>query len=253
MKRAFFVFSSILFLSILTAFTPSKMQQNSNANPIVYKLMEIGYMWNFLSEAYEPVKERDDTWLNVGLRSKYATAKKYASLEIIETTFETPVFVRGPHNGEMNFNSKTSFGYYNPAFISKLKSNIEVALKHPLFKSVIKQTYDQYFKSTALTYMDAYRFLNDNPEKLTALKTKYLLEIAKPGGTSKGSFQEEFRAYADNGYFLNDTERKEYETKNPNADWYEKVSAPSFWLRRSIDGTSQQFFELLDMIVVKME
>ena len=210
-------------------------------------------MWDFLNQEYEPIMGRDDTWLNAGFRSKYATAKKYASLEIIETTFGIPVFVRGPHKGDMNFNSKTSFGYYNPEFISKLKSNIEIALRYPVFKKVIKQTYRQYFKSMALTYKDAYRFLNDDPEKLAELKAKYLLELAKPEGTSNGSFQEEFRDYADNGYFSDDAERREYKIKNPNANWYEQVTAPSFWLRRSIDGTSQQIFELLDMIITEME
>lgn len=253
MKRVIFIFSGIFFLSILTAFSPNKLQQNSDADPIIYKLMEIGYMWGFLSQEYEPIRDRDDTWLNVGFRSKYATAKKYASLEIIEATFGTPVFIRGPHTGDMNFNSKTSFGYYNPEFISQLKSNIEIALKYPVFKKAAKEAYNQYFKSMALTYKDAYRFLNDDPQRLAELKTKYLLELAKPEGTSNGSLQEEFSDYADNKHFSNDAKRREYKMKNPNADWYEKITAPSFWLRRSIDGTSQQIFELLNMIITEME
>ena len=253
MKRILPVFSGILFLLILTAFTPPKVKQISDADPMVYKLMEIGFMWDFLSQDYEPVMERDDTWLTSGFRSKYATAKKYASLEIIETAFGIPVFVRGPHNGDMNFNSKTSFGYYNPAFISELKSAIEIALKNTVFKRVIKQTYQQYFKGMALTYKDAYHFLNDDAEKLAALKTRYLLDLANPQGTTNGSLQEEFRDYADNGYVAGGVNRKKQKLKNPNSDWYEEVTAPSFWLRRSIDGTSRQIYELLEMIITEME
>lgn len=253
MRRVIFIFFSVLLISILTAFTPTKFQSKSNVDPIAYKLMEIGYMWDFLNQDYKPVKERDDTWLEVGFRSKYAAIKNYASLEIIEATFGMPVFIRGPHNGEMNFNSKTSFGYYNPTFISELKSNIQTVLKYPMFKKVIKQTYQERFKSMALTYQDAYRFINDDAKKLRELQANYLLDMAQSEGTSNGSLQETFRAYADHGNFSNDAEKKKYEIKNPDADWYEAVTAPSFWLRRSIDGTSEEIYELLEMIITELE
>ena len=253
MKRVIIIFSSTLLLSILTAFTPNNLQESSNVDPSIYKLMEMGYMWNFLSQSYELIRERDDTWLEVGLRSKYATAKKYASLEIIETTFGMSVFIRGPHKGEMNFNSKTSFGYYNPEFISKLKSNIEIALKYPMFKQVIKSTYEQHFKSMALTYQEAYRFLNDDPQQLAALQNQYLSVLAQPEGTTDGSLQEVFRGYADNGYFSDENEVQAYQMRNPDANWYEEVTAPAFWLRRSIDGTSKDISDLLNMIIKEME
>ncbi len=253
MKKITSFFSCLLLFAILTAFTSNKFQNETTIDPIAYKVMEIGFMWDVLNQGFEPDMDRDATWLDVGFRSKYAAVKKHASLEIIESTFGVPVFIRGPHDGEMNFKSTTSFGYYNPEFIAKLKSYTELALEHPMFKQVVKQTYDQYLKSMALTYQEAYRFINDNPSQLAELQTYYLLEIAKPEGSTEGSLQEVFRDYADNGYFADEAGSKAYSMKNPNADWYEAVTAPSFWLRRSIDGTAPQIYELLEMLINEME
>ena len=34
-----------------------------------------------------------------------------------------------------------------------------------------------------------------------------------------------------------------------NMDWYEAYTAPGFWIRRSIDGTDQQFFAMLTQVI----
>ncbi len=233
MKKYFFVLICIPFLIATTT-----LKQSTNPDPAIHKLMEITYLWELLKQGYEPVKERDDTWLDVGFRSKYAMAKNYASIEMIEAAFGAPVFIRGPHNKGMDFNNQTAFGYYNPEFISKLKTSIEGALKNPIFKKIIRQTYNENFKSMALTYKNAYLYLEDNPEYLKELEVMYLSQLAQPEGTLEGSFQEKFRAYAD---------------KNPKSDWYEAVTAPAFWLRRSIDGTSKELFDLLEIVTKELE
>ena len=76
-------------LILMTAFTTTNSTQTVNFQPIeptVYKIMEVTNLWDLLKSNYEPNRERDATWLNVGLRSKYAMAKDYASFEVIEAT-----------------------------------------------------------------------------------------------------------------------------------------------------------------------
>ncbi len=219
----------------------------------VFKIMEVTYLWELLKQGYQPNRERDATWLEVGFRAKYAKAKNYISLEILEAVFGVPVFIKGPHKDQMNFNSTTSFGYYNPEFITKVKLSVDEIFENPVFKAAAKKVYHENFRSMALTYLDAHRYLNDSPEYLKELKTKYLQEIAQPGGTTNGSLQETFRDYADHGEFADAAEQRAYETLNPNADWYEAVTAPAFWLRRSIDGTDGQIENLLGWIINNLE
>ncbi|MCR9287069.1 MAG: hypothetical protein NXI23_06715 [Bacteroidetes bacterium] len=239
MKRFSIILFSLFLLLTATAFIPIKQSQNTD--PTIYKLMEVTYLWDLLKEGYEPIWDRDDTWLDVGFRSKYAMAKNYASLEMIEAAFGCPVFLRGPHVGEMDFNSKTSFGYYNQEFIFRLQSSIQAAFNNPIYKNVFKRVYQQHLESMAKTYHDAYIYLHADMENLQYLQNQYLYLMARPGGMDGGSFQENFRDFAES------LERSQ------QADVYEAFTAPAFWLRRSIDGTSDQLFEIVDMVIKEME
>jgi len=98
MKRLLFTLLSVLVLFLATAFMQSNKNQNTatETSSAVYKLMELVYLWDLLQQQYGPDRERDATWLDVGFRSKYAMSKKYASIKMIEATFEIAVFLRGP-------------------------------------------------------------------------------------------------------------------------------------------------------------
>lgn len=236
MKRTFTAVTSLFILLVISAFTYSKAPVSDGTDTPTYKIMEVTYLWELLSQGYEPSWEEDDTWLNVGFRSKYAMTKKYASLEILEATFGTKVFLRGPHVGDMNFNSRTSFGYYNPEFIKEVKASVEQVLRNPIYKKAAAQVYRGHLKSMAATYLDAYHHLHKDPKTLAKLKTQYITEMASPEGIDGGSFQEVFRSYAES------LEREK------GADVYEAFTAPAFWLRRSIDGTANSLFSLLEMV-----
>jgi len=239
-QRKFIVLGTLLmFMFMFMAFKPTTSQNNTD--PATFKIMEVVCLWDLLKDGYEPDIDRDATWLNVGLRSKYGMAKKYASLEIIEKAFGVPVYVKGPHKGEMNFNSLTSFGHYNPEFISKLRLSIESGLQNPLYKKMMKRIYNKHLKSMANTYHAAHIYLHKDPNRLQNLKSDYSSLISRSGGTIDGSFQEKFRPFAE------DLE------KNQKGDVYEGFTAPAFWLRRSIDGSSNQLFDLLKMLKTELE
>lgn len=231
-------------LTFATAFTFPTIISKTNLVPTengIFKIMEVGYLWELLDANYEPIRERDDTWLDVGLRSKYAMAKDYASLSLLEEAFDEDVFIRGPHAGDMDFNSTTSFGYYNPRFIEKAHQAIDDALRNPMFKKVAKPLYEKHLKSMAHTYQDAYSYVQKQDAMRSKLINDYLLAMASPEGVTDGSLQESFRDYA------------ETLEKEQKADIYEAFTAPSFWVRRHIDGTADDFSNLLNMVVGHME
>jgi len=66
--------------------------------------------------------------------------------------------------------------------------------------------------------------------------------MAQPAGTTEGSLQERFRDYAEAA-----------EKSAAQSDIYEAFTAPSFWLRRHIDGTDDEFVALLEMVVTHFE
>ncbi len=230
-------FAIVLFM-LGAAFT----NKHSSNEPGVFKIMEVTYLWDLLADNYEPNRERDDTWLDVGLRSKYALAKNYASLSILEETFGEDVFLRGPHQEEIDFNSTTSFGYYNPRFIAKIHTAMAKALKNPVFSKVAKSFYDKHLKNMAHTYYASFLYLEQNPEIREGLINEYIKMVAQPNGTSEGSLQEHFRSFAE-----------DLEKGPQKANVYEAFTAPSFWVRRYIDGTADDFIKLLELVVGHFE
>ena len=238
MRKIIFISTSVLLFLLATAFVPKK---NDASETAVYKLMEVTFLWDFLKANYEPQRERDDTWLDVGFRSKYAMAKRYASLELLQKAFGEPIFIVGPHDKSMNFNDKTSFGHYNPAFITQLEKAIETAAQDDFYAKTMKNVYETHLKSMAQTYHAAYLHLHENKKRLKKLKKEYIALIDQPEGTTEGSLQETFRDFAENL------------EKNKQGDVYEGFTAPAFWLRRSIDGTDKQFFDLLEKVMKAMD
>ena len=258
---------------------PTLPTSNTTTTP-VYQFMELAYLWEFLKLNYNPTMEHDATWLSVGFRVKYGMAKNYASLRLLEDFFGVPVFLEGPHKEHMDYNSTTAFGQYNPAFIRALEKTFKTALKDAEYKALLKNVYQKHLKSMAVTYWDAYHFVNRDPVQLQAIQEQYLATLEQPKGTLKGSLQETFRAYADAPlsekallfYLVKEAEQEYYNTieeedyyseeqeeeenvyeEDIEVDWYEKATAPSFWVRRSIDGTSEQLFNLLNLVITELD
>ena len=234
--------SSIFLLAAFTTVSTNsfKTQQRTQLEPLVYKIMEITYFWDLLVNDHKIDRATDDTWLEVGLRHKYAIAKKYASLELLEELAGAKVYNEGPHGAHLDFNSNYAFGHYNPTFLQILSEHLAAALENPVFKTVAAKVFNQYFEGAANTYRNAYLYLNANPKELQSIRKNYLEMIAQPQGTMEGSLQEVFRPYADKA------------VKKNKADWYEAVTAPSFWIRRSIDGTDEELFDIVEMLIDKL-
>ncbi len=224
-----------------------KAANKADTNTPKGKLTQVTSMWNGLKQGYSPDKSRDGTWLDVGFRSKYAMAKKYASIKMVEAAFGMPVFKKGPHKGDMDFNNKSSFGHYNPEFIEKLRMTIEDdILADPKLKAEFKKIWKSDLESMARTYLEAGMFVMDDQDRLKELQKKYKAAMK----TGNGSMMKEFSDFAENGY---KDLHPSYKKKNPNRDEYEAISAPAFWVRRSIDGTDSQLLGMLDMIIKEME
>ena len=239
MKKWSIVIVSLCLLFTATGFKAIQKLSTDSQTPGAYKIMEVVTLWKLLSYDFQPSWEEHETWLPEGFRSKYGMAKKYVSLDVLEATYGVPVFLSGPHKGDMDFNSNTSFGHYNPEFISKVKADVKTVLANPFFRSLIKTAYTNYLEGMANTYKDAYMYLHSNPKRIKGMSSNYLQKVQQKGGTTDGSMQDVFRGYADN--------------VSGESSWYEAVTAPAFWLRRSIDGTDKQIFELLNIVITEME
>ena len=131
--------------------------------------------------------------------------------------FDENIFLSGPHENEMNFYS-TSFGKYNPKIIAKIYKELKQIFKDKNFRDETQELYNRQLKNYLRTYYMSYPIAANNPD--------YMYDY------NQERFREFAEAIEDKGYNV-----------------YEGFTCPGFWVRRSIDGTSNDFFKLLKLIM----
>jgi len=174
-----------------------------------------------------------------GLRGFYChlqTVLDYAKLSQLAAL---PVFTQGPHTDlQLNLQALDGFGYYNPAFVQWLMDNSIPAATEPAFKELTQPYYNQYVRPLARTFYEVYKFWQDNPDYLAQEQQLYLT------GTSLSSPTLPICCYS-NKYehiFQSMITAKNYDTQ-------EVLTAATFWLRRTIDGTAQLWWKALSRLL----
>lgn len=174
-----------------------------------------------------------------GIRGRYEQYKKYLGISILESVVGEKVFLSGPHSTILNYKSQDQFGRYNPLFLKKLGENLKFLFKNKTFVENTQAHYDTKLKQYLRVFYLSYKVAANNKKVMAG----YLDAIANPekydymDGRIKGPsyfLQESFRDFAEglekNGYNV-----------------YEAFTCPAFWIRRSIDGTQDEFYEILKL------
>lgn len=185
--------------------------------------------------------ENIHSWLpERGIRGRYEIAQKVLSKAILENILGENAFLNGPHENGINYNSRT-FGYYNPAFLNKLKGQLVALYSNKIFVSSAQSFYDRELKQYLRTYYLAYEVGANNK----AIRDGYIAILSKgTQSTPESSFLDE------PSYFLQESFRNFADSAAAEGyDEYEAFTCPGFWVRRSIDGTADEFYELLTMTI----
>ncbi|MFK7750300.1 MAG: hypothetical protein AB8B65_18055 [Kordia sp.] len=211
--------------------TIKELRQNANATVT---------NWDNTVASTDFYEEVPETYIpESGIRGRYALYDQFFSISSLETIVGEPVFLKGPHANAPNYKSEKTFGYYNPLFIKKLEDNLRFLFQNKAFVSSVQSHYDQKLKQYLRVYYLSYEVGANNKE----VRDKYLAVIANPekydymNGSAKAPafyLQEAFRDFAES------LEKEGY-------DVYEAFTCPGFWVRRSMDGTADEFYELLKL------
>lgn len=227
----------IVFVFIITGLASCSALKNSvisaALNDSIFKLAS---NWESIKASTDLSSENISSWLpERGIRGKYEIARKDVGLQFMEQLVGHPVFLKGPHQEKIDFNSG-SFGYYNPQFLEGLKPILGETLQNKLFVESTKTFYDTEIKQYLRTFFLSYSISANRSD----IMETYLKHIAKGEHESFSGpsfyLQEAFRGFAESA------EQSGY-------DVYEGFTCPGFWIRRSIDGTEGQFFDLLLLVL----
>lgn len=177
------------------------------------------------------------TWLpNRGLRGLYAKAQFALNLAQLQKLSGHKIFGVGPHqNGKLNLKSANDFGHYNHAFIKWITANGIPGQKNRKLHRELQPVYDKHLRRTARGFFVAHQNLRAQPQRLKQVEARYL-DLLDAEKDASEFLQESFRP---------DTDRLE----KAGHDWYEVNVAHGFWVRRTIDGTADEFHTLLTALL----
>ncbi|NES64236.1 MAG: ATP-binding protein [Okeania sp. SIO2D1] len=233
--------------------------------------------------------EECGTWLDYGLRYLYCRIKPFADYRKLIAISGLPIFRSGPHSdSELNFNADYEFGYYNPEFLNWIQENVIIDPGDNLLKQSIQSAYNDKIRVVARAFYQSHKILFANPEEFEAFKKKYR-ELLRTRKTNVNMFsgdplefekiKREYQNKIDNktlpgcyfgeelspekcgGMYLQEEFRwlADY-LATQNEDSYEKIDerenylylanvSGGFWVRRSMDGTEKQFFDMLTKLL----
>ncbi|MBN2893209.1 MAG: hypothetical protein JXL97_15165 [Bacteroidales bacterium] len=228
----------ISFFLILTLFGfKSNIKNNFFNDKLTDKILYTLHNYEDLMMNCDKNPELMHSWItDAGIRSKYYCIKSVLDFKLLEKLTGAPVFVKGPHSDTLNYFSLKQFGYYNPNFLNVISTTIDNLSENEIFMSLGKKIYEDHFIEMARNFYMSYMYVNSDKKlkKLIVKNYKKKMKTAKPGDYENdpsfyliGQFE---------GYAISHEEE---------FDFYESLTASGFWIRRSIDRTETQFFEIL--------
>lgn len=224
----------ILLLAAFVYFLSSAYLHNNNED-LTKLIVKAMVNYEKLKEDTPDTYEVMDSWLpDLGIRPKYAILKPVMGKKVIEGITGVNIFNSGPHADDINYNA-SSIGHYNPEFLNLANETLEQLFEDPEFVAEAREFYERRFKNMLRAYSITHHILHHTWRvNFEDIKKEYSSHL------KSGNIPQNYLYYVF-GSASRDIESLGY-------SYFEAESALGFWLRRSIDGTDQQFLDLLNII-----
>ncbi len=186
--------------------------------------------WSARERIEQSYAKTGTAFADIGVRGRYAILKPLINPAVLERIVGEPVFLKGPHSGaDINYDSENSFGHYNPEFLRALNASLSALTKMEALVEELQPLYDREFKRVMRGFFETYESATNRP-RLTKMFTDIL---SKPAG--KGERGREI-----NQFFI-----AQFTNLPGGMEGLEQMMAARFWVRRSVDGTADEFYQLM--------
>ena len=176
------------------------------------------------------------TFPEIGVRGRYAILKPLLNPAILEKLFGEKVYRSGPHRGaNIDYRNEAAFGRYNPAFLKKLSPTLNSLSKNKLLAKQVQGLYNREFRDIMRVFYLAYPVAANQKD----IQDEFLSILNTP--------IEKRDRYAINYFFNQQFRDFANEMAKEGYDALEGNMAAQFWVRRSIDGTAREFYQLLQL------
>lgn len=165
-------------------------------------------------------------------RTLYCFLSSVANFKKLAEVSGASVFSSGPHSDFLNFDSKKSFGHYNPQFLNWVSQKAVPVLVSPKFRAANQKIFDDYFKKTALEFYKGLIFAKSKHQAFSKMVAVYQTQLNSPSGVTAGSYMLFREILLDAG--------------DPLMTSDESIG---FWVRRSLDGSFKSMSGILLLIL----
>lgn len=187
-----------------------------------------------------------------GMRNYYCHLLNYMEYKRFVQLVGVPVYANGPQphsSGGLVLDSRFSFGRYNPEFVARLGNICIPGERDSAFHAATQGIYDEFVRPLARVFFVTYRKLMDNPAFLVQEKNEYLLAIRNR--TLEPYYYEKYFDFLSCEYPYYGKNRSDF--KGPGfegiCDGNVVKTCVAFWIRRSIDGTDDEFYSGLERLL----
>ncbi|MEM7670486.1 MAG: hypothetical protein AAF317_15335, partial [Pseudomonadota bacterium] len=216
------------------------------------------------------------TWLESGFRSLYCSVRNIVGFKKLEALSGIPIFLEGsPHTDELNFTDTGNFGRYNPEFLAWVdKYLFPEDLDGPHLAETARMVYDNKIGPVVRALYNSHQILFAEPAAYAAFEQDFeeTAGIYKMSGANERRFgsevftldeviadyQDELATGAVTQCCQDDLGERfrwlaDYLATARDDDWYLANTAGGFWVRRTIDGTQGQIYQLLVKIIRRFD
>ena len=211
-----------------------------------------------LNEQYSRIKEcpEEGTWLpQLGLRGLYCHVKQYLNYEWVQSLTMEEIFHKGPHSrSHLDLKSQFEFGYYNADFIKGFREEIIMHFTSDAdFRATTQIQYDQHLKKMVRSYHRAYKFL-DAGTKWVVNRSDVESNGAAPVYLDPETVRRNYISHLENKtlpkhYFFEIFRQPSDIIAGDGDEWINVSTALGWWIRRSIDETAIEFFQVLELFM----
>lgn len=215
-------------------------------------------LWSKLGSTQNTCNEIYDYHPQGGLRNvacHLGSVLPYARL--IELA-QLPAFVSGPHTERaLALQAPQDFGRYNPEFVRWLVEGAVPAASDPAFQAATAPLYFQYIQPLAIVFTDAWNLLQRDPACFEAERSRFERLLAQ-----RALPEWDYTRF----YYFMDAKFCAELAGKPSEEIFARgdlipgyhdgnvvQGAVAFWIRRSVDGTAELFYEGLTKLRLAYE
>lgn len=205
-------------------------------------------VWRGLINTQNQCSGTFDYHPNGGMRIWACHVVSLMTVQALQTLAGVPIFIGGPHdvaNDDLKLNEENTYGHYNPAFVTWATENLIPGADDQRFRFNTQRVYDQYVAPLARVFWATSEKAINNPACFEREVERF--------ETLTANGELPFFDYERYFYFMNndfcDTSDPDFNRYDNRYDGNVVKTSIAFWIRRSADGTFDEFRAGLEKLI----